>query len=43
MVGAGEGARLEAVDLPPVPEALREVERRLGMPYVLAVESAAAS
>jgi hypothetical protein len=34
-------SRLASIDLPPVPEALREVERRLGLPYVLSVESAA--
>jgi DNA-binding NarL/FixJ family response regulator len=35
-----DGDRLDVVDLPPVPEALREVERRLGLPYVLNVQSA---
>jgi hypothetical protein len=35
-----DGDRLDVIDLPPVPEALREVERRLGLPYVLTVQSA---
>jgi DNA-binding NarL/FixJ family response regulator len=34
--------RLEAVVLPPVPEALREIERRLGLPFVLDVRTAIA-
>jgi FixJ family two-component response regulator len=35
-----DGARLEAADLPAVPEALREVERRLGLPFVFDVRTA---
>jgi DNA-binding NarL/FixJ family response regulator len=34
--------RLEAVVLPPVPDALREIERRLGLPFVLDVRTAIA-
>lgn len=33
--------RLAPLDLPPVPQALREVERRLGLPLVLDVKTAA--
>ena len=35
-----DGDLLESVDLPPLPEALREVERLLGLPYVLTVHTA---
>ncbi len=35
------GERLSTLDLPPVPQALRDVEKRLGLPLVLDVRTAA--
>jgi DNA-binding NarL/FixJ family response regulator len=40
LVVSTDGSRLESVSLPPIPEALREVERRLGIPYVFTVHTA---